>query len=312
MGGKSSPSPPDYTQAAQQTAAGNLESARSATAANRPTQVTPYGTSSWYNTPGTDDWVQDIELDPDTQAALDSQQNVQRYMSDLGTKYMGKVEEGMDKPYTDLGPMEQQNLGDMPDLGFGAVQQIQDAMMGRLQPGLDKQRSAAQQRLASQGITMGSEADNDVQGQLNESDNSANREALLAAMGAYGSITGRQMQGRQEQMAEYGQRMQGRQQQLQEQAYQRSLPLSELNAILRGNQVQAPQFNSFANQGTTAGPDFSGAAESQYQAALGGSNASKAAGSGLGSAVGGLIGTMIMPGVGTAIGSGLGGYAGSM
>jgi hypothetical protein len=208
--------------------------------------------------------------------------------------------------------VEQQNLGAMPELGFGAVQQIQDAMMQRLNPGLQKQRSAAQQRLASQGITLGSEAENDVQGQLNESENAANREALLSAMGAYGDITGRQLQGRQQQMAEYAQRQQGRQQQLTEEAYQRSLPLSELNAILRGNQVQAPQFSSFSGQGATAGPDLSGAAESQYQAALGGSNANKAAGAGIGSAVGGLLGTMIMPGVGTAIGSSLGGYAGSM
>jgi len=310
MGGKSSPSPPDYTQAAQQTAAGNLEMARAATAANRPTQVTPFGTSSWYNTPGTDEWVQNVELDPDTQAALESQQNVQRYMSDLGTKYMGRVEESMDKPYTDLGPMEQQNLGAMPELGFGAVQQIQDAMMERLNPGLQKQRSAAQQRLASQGITLGSEAEGDVQQQLNESENAANREALLSAMGAYGDITGRQLQGRQQQMAEYAQRQQGRQQQLTEQAYERNLPLSELNAILRGNQVQAPQFSSFQGQGATAGPDLSGAAESQYQAALGGSNASKAAGAGLGSAVGGLLGTFIMPGVGTAAGASIGGMLG--
>src|SRR5580765_4384042 len=234
MGGKSA-DPPDYTKAAQQTAEGNLEMARSATMANRPTQITPFGESTWYNTPGTDEWVQDISLDPDTQAALESQQDVTRYMSDLGTKYMGRVEEGMDKPYADLGPVEQQNLGAMPELGFGAVQEIQDAMMQRLNPGLQKQRSAAQQRLASQGITLGSEAENDIQGQLNESENAANREALLSAMGAYGDITGRQLQGRQQGMAEYAQRQQTRQQQLQEEAYKRGLPLNELNAILRGN-----------------------------------------------------------------------------
>lgn len=47
-GGKgSAPEPPDYEAAARETAAGNLEAARYATQANRPTQVTPWGTLSW-------------------------------------------------------------------------------------------------------------------------------------------------------------------------------------------------------------------------------------------------------------------------
>jgi hypothetical protein len=39
----SAPAAPDYTGAAQQTAAGNLEAARAASAANRVNQITPYG-----------------------------------------------------------------------------------------------------------------------------------------------------------------------------------------------------------------------------------------------------------------------------
>jgi len=48
MGGKSSaPAAPDYTAAAQATAAGNLAAAQTATAANRVNQVTPYGTLNY-------------------------------------------------------------------------------------------------------------------------------------------------------------------------------------------------------------------------------------------------------------------------
>jgi hypothetical protein len=39
----SAPAAPDYSGAAQATAAGNIEAARVATAANRVNQVTPYG-----------------------------------------------------------------------------------------------------------------------------------------------------------------------------------------------------------------------------------------------------------------------------
>lgn len=52
MGGKggSAPPPPDYAAAAKQTAAGNLEAARAATAANRLNQVTPYGNLTYTQT----------------------------------------------------------------------------------------------------------------------------------------------------------------------------------------------------------------------------------------------------------------------
>jgi hypothetical protein len=39
----SAPAAPDYRAAAQETAAGNIDAARLATAANRVNQVTPYG-----------------------------------------------------------------------------------------------------------------------------------------------------------------------------------------------------------------------------------------------------------------------------
>jgi hypothetical protein len=52
--GKSDPPPPpDYRAAAQETAQGNLEMARLSTTANRPNQITPYGTSTWAQGPAT-------------------------------------------------------------------------------------------------------------------------------------------------------------------------------------------------------------------------------------------------------------------
>lgn len=49
--GGGAPPPPDYAGAAQQTAAGNLEAARSASAANRINQFTPYGSLQYSQTP---------------------------------------------------------------------------------------------------------------------------------------------------------------------------------------------------------------------------------------------------------------------
>lgn len=51
MDGGSPPPAPDYRGAAEQTAAGNLQLLNAQTVANRPNQVTPWGTSTWSKTP---------------------------------------------------------------------------------------------------------------------------------------------------------------------------------------------------------------------------------------------------------------------
>jgi hypothetical protein len=68
-----------------------------------------------------------------------------------------------------------------------------------------------------------------------------------------------------------------RQSALQEQAYLRNEPLNTLSAVRTGAQVQGPQFVNSAQQATTAGPDILGAANMQYNAAMGDFNAKQAA-----------------------------------
>jgi hypothetical protein len=68
---------------------------------------------------------------------------------------------------------------------------------------------------------------------------------------------------------------------LQEQAYLQDRPLNLINALRAGNQVQAPQFQQFAQQATTQGPDMLGAAQMGYNAQMNAYNADQAAGSGM-------------------------------
>jgi hypothetical protein len=86
---------------------------------------------------------------------------------------------------------------------------------------------------------------------------------------------------------------------LQEQAYLQDRPLNLINALRSGNQVQAPQFQQFAQQATTQGPDMLGAAQMGYNAQLNAYNADQAAGSGM---MGGLfdvgMGLAKLPGAG--------------
>lgn len=72
----------------------------------------------------------------------------------------------------------------------------------------------------------------------------------------------------------------------------RNMPLNELNALLNGQQVQNPTFEGYNMQQYVPGADYSGAAQSQYQAEMDAFNAqSKNRNAGIG-AVAGIAGSM--------------------
>lgn len=238
-GPPSVPAAPDYAGAAKATSEGDLQMAREALKANRPNQYTPWGNTQWKQNPD-GSWEQRVSLTPDTQTALNNQQGIQSGMSGQALSMLPQVRDAVGTPF------DMSRISEMPDLGFGAVQDIQDSVMKRLNPQLDRRRQMTETQLATQGITRGSEAWQNAQQDLGFAENDAFSQALQQAMGAYDTITNRQVQGRQ--------------QGLQEQAWLRSLPINELNAVLTGQQVQNPQFSNFTNQATTKGADMFGAA----------------------------------------------------
>jgi len=114
---KGSAAAPDYQGAAQATAAGNLQNLNAQTWANRPTMVTPWGTSSWdtsvdetayqravseWKAAGADNktmpsrnayttWSNTVELTPEQQAALNNEQQIQANQSNLAKTLQGQV-----------------------------------------------------------------------------------------------------------------------------------------------------------------------------------------------------------------------------
>src|SRR3954471_8470218 len=84
-GGKgAAPAAPDYTGAARAQADSSKEVTRDATYANRPTINTPWGSQTWTSGSQIDpstgqsvtDWTQNINLNPQAQEALNSQQAI--------------------------------------------------------------------------------------------------------------------------------------------------------------------------------------------------------------------------------------------
>jgi len=247
----SAPAAPDYRAAAQETAAGNLEAARAATAANRVNQITPYGRLE-YSVTGQDPygnptWTATQTLSPAQQQLLDYQNQTSIGLGQLAGKGLGYVENMLETPF---------DTSKLPSTGFNPSQTYQEAYMQRLAPQIQQGREQLQQRLANQGIDIGSTAYDRAMMQQAQREND-----LLAAATTQG----------------FGVGQQARQTALQEQAYLRNEPLNTLSAVRTGAQVQGPQFVNSAQQATTAGPDILGAAGMQYNAQMGDFNAKQAA-----------------------------------
>jgi len=149
MGKQSAPAAPDYTAAAEKTAAGNLEAAKYATRANRVNQYTPYGNLT-YKELGDGTWEQTQTLTPQAQATLDKQMA-------LSDKYADTASQGFDKVQGLLANPEL-DMSQLPSRAINVGQTAQEAIMSRLQPQLSQQDEALRTRLANQGITLGSEA----------------------------------------------------------------------------------------------------------------------------------------------------------
>jgi hypothetical protein len=247
----SAPAPPDYTGMARETATGNIEAARVATAANRVNQVTPYG-SLKYDITGSDPYGNPTytatqALSPAQQQILDYQNQASIGLGRLAGQGLGYVENMLQTPF---------DTSKLPSTGFNPSQSYQDAYMQRLAPQMAQSRETLEQQLANQGIQLGSEAYDRAIRNFDQKQN----DILLGAT----------TQG-------FGVGQQARQQALQEQAYLRNEPLNTLSAVRTGAQVQGPQFVNSYNQATTQGPDLLAASQMGYNAQMGDFNAKQAA-----------------------------------
>jgi hypothetical protein len=267
--GKSSsaPPPPDYSGAAQATAAGNLDAARAATAANRVNQVTPYGNLD-YSITGADPygnptWTAKTSLSDVGQQLLNNQNNASLGLGSTINSALGNVQNTMGQPFNPQ----------LPQVGINAGQNYQDAYMQRLAPQIAQNREALNTQLANSGIPVGSEAYKRAQMTQGQKEND-----LYAAATTQGFGTG----------------LQANQQAYNQAMTNYNMPLNTLSALRSGSQVQNPTFVNSVQQATTAGPDLLGAAQMGYNANLAGTNAQNAANNSMTSGLFSLGGAALM------------------
>ena len=152
MGGKgSAPPPPDYVGAAQQQAAASRELTDVQNWANRPTQNTPWGSTSWSAQAGTDpatgkpitQWTQNTTLAPQLQNALNDQLEIQAGKSDLAQGFMGRVANEFSQPFNWSTLPQMASLGQAPSVNADVgdysrgLRTGMNPMMGQVQRGLN-------------------------------------------------------------------------------------------------------------------------------------------------------------------------------
>jgi hypothetical protein len=264
----SAPAAPDYSGAARETAQGNVDAARIATAANRVNQYTPYGsleyTMSGEDKYGNPMWSATQKFSPEQQKLLDIQNQLSLGVGQLGTKGLEYVGQQLENPF---------DVSQLPSIGINPSETYSDAIMRRLAPQMEQGRGRLEQQLANQGIGIGTEAYDRAMRNFDQKQNDL--------------MLGAQTQGLQA-------GLQARQQQLGELAYRRNEPLNVLSALRTGSQVTAPSYVNSSQQATTAGPDLLGAAGMQYNAQMGDFNAQQAAQANFNQGLMGLGGAGIM------------------
>lgn len=204
---------PNYSQAAQDTAAGNLANAQATTIANRVNQNTPYGSLNYVQ--GTDangnpTWTANQTAAPQLGSAINSN------LSNLANTYsqgfqapgayqpvqaqtfsggdlasMGYYGSKLNNQQLDPNALKalpqynvntQINQGQLPSYGIDPGQSYTDAIMQRLQPSLARQSASSDVQLANQGIMPGSEAYKTAKTLLSQNQNDALTSAIVNGM----------------------------------------------------------------------------------------------------------------------------------
>jgi hypothetical protein len=162
-GSNSAPAAPDYTSAANATAANNLKAAQAAAAANRVNQYTPYGSLQYQET-GTDS--QGNPMWSATQNPSDLLfPGIQKSQANVSSIYS--------QPFTG---------GNLPSYGINPGETYSDAIMRRLQPQQEMQQKQFDAKMANQGIPVGSEAYQNAARQFQQGQNDQLTSAIVGGM----------------------------------------------------------------------------------------------------------------------------------
>jgi len=212
-----------------------------------PMDITAPNYNDFISQPNPDQgWTATTTLSPEQQQLLDIQNQTSIGMGNLQNQGLNYVEDMISQPF---------DTSKLPQTGINAGENMTDSIMRRLQPQLQMETKSFDQKMANQGIPVGSEAYQNAKRMFDMTQNDRLTSAVIN-----GTQTG----------------LQANQQAFGQAGYIRNEPINTLNAIRSGSQVTNPTFQSVPQQATTQGADILGATQAGYNAQLGASNASNA------------------------------------
>lgn len=235
--GKSSssqPTPPNPAAISAGQTQSNVQTAIANAWLNSPNVVTPYGNIATSQIGQQKVGNQQIPIFSQTQTLSPEQQKIYEQgvqgdtqLNQLGLSQIGRISDAVSKPF-DLAA-----FGPAPTADNAYRQQQQDALQARLNPQLDRSQAALDQRLANQGISLGSQAYNTAQNIEGQNRNDAN----LGVIAQSGN----------EEAQQYGLQSQAYQQGISNALLQRQQPLQEYSQFTGAN-------NNFAQPNVVGNP----------------------------------------------------------
>lgn len=244
------PAPPDpYKTAGAQTES-NIQTAIANSYLSNPSIVGPYGTTrtersametvtlpngQTYQVPR---FTQTTTLSPSEQALYDQQNRIRQGVNQLAIDQTSRLQDHLGRPL---------DLSGLPpvDNDFSADRaRTEQALFDRLNPQLERDRSALENQLVNQGFQRGTEAFTTA---MDQHGRQANDQRL--------AITAR---GLQEQQGLSGMAQASRARALQELLASRNQPINEITALMNGGQVSMPNVPTY-HPGQVAGTDIAGA-----------------------------------------------------
>lgn len=272
MGKKSKQTPPpapDYTAVAEKQGQASQDLANQQTWANRANVKTPWGSEDWTAQAAIDPstgkpvttWNQNINLTPESQAALQQQMDLQKGRTGLAGSFMNRVASDYSQPFDwnnlparggavspgqlqtqigDAGPLSR-GVGGSKDYVSRAENAIYEKAASRLNPQWERSQANLETQLANRGITRGSSAYARELENFNRNKTDAYNQATMGSIIGGGQEASR-LQGMDIGAGQFGN-------QAQQQAYNQLLSSAGF-----GNQAQGQQFgqnmqaSQYANQ----------------------------------------------------------------
>lgn len=260
--GKSAPKPPDPKETSAASTSTNVGTAVANAFMGNVNQVTPDGTLN-YNQTGTYKWNDpytgksyDIPTFTATQTLSEAQQQMKNQtdqaqinLATLAKDQSGRLNDVLSKPFDP-------NSVNAPSLtaDFSADRQkVEDALMARLQPKMDQDRTRLETQLANSGIQLGSDAYSRAMNDNSQATNDARLGAILSAGQEQSRLTQLNNSTRAQAMQE---------------AYaNRNQPINEISALMSGSQVSQPNFVN-ANMPNIPTTDVAGLINENYNQKL--------------------------------------------